>query len=465
MKTKTVIDLSAKPLTDSGNAERLESLIGLDWRYVPQIKRWVHWDGKRWGETDEAALYIAAVEAYRRLADGIFQLPKADETELERRKRVIAWLEKSENLFKLTSASRILAGLLSADYRIFDHKPYLLNVQNGTFDLQKGNLQEHNRTDFLTKICSVPYVEYPPGMLWRETVKQILPDPGIRRWMQKFMGYCLTGSTQEEKFIVAFGPGGCGKGTFFETIAAVLNDYKSVIPIDILLATGITENGNGPTPELAKLPGTRYVLSSESGKGRRLDEAKVKLLTGGDTITARRLRTDSFEFRPEFKLILQTNFMPSISDSMDKGVRRRLIIVPFTAVISQQNLKLKQELLLPENLAECFSWCIEGAMLWRQEGLGELPEKAKEAAEKFYLENDLLQQWLDERTEKDPEGFLRFETALKDFNEWVTVGGSGPCYQRKGFSEAMERHKLTKSRRNSGFGYPGIALKWKGDTH
>ena len=464
MNTKQVFDLSMKPLTDSGNAERLEAIIGLDWRYVPQIKRWLHWNGKQWQETEKAVLYVAAVNALRILADNIDRLPKApDETERERRVRVINWLEKSENLSKVVSALGILEGMLPAEYKDFDNNPYLINVQNGTINLNNGKLQNHNQSDHITKICTVPYDEYPKGLLWVETVKQILPDDGIRRWMQKFIGYCMTGSTQEEKFVIACGPGGCGKGTFFETIAAVLGDYKAVIPIDILLATGIIEGGNNPTPELAKLPGKRYVLSSESGKGRRLDEAKVKLITGGDTITARRLHAEAFEFRPAFKLILQTNYMPSITDSLDKGIRRRLVIIPFVAKIEKQNLKLKQELLRPENLIECLNWCIEGAKLWKREGLGELPEEAKITAEKFYAENDLLQQWLDERTEAEPNGFLRFEAALKDFNNWLSAGGSGVTYQRKGFSEVMERHGKTKIRRNTGYGYMGIALKWKDD--
>ena len=466
MKTKTVLELCAKPLTDSGNAERLATMIGSDWRYIPQIKRWLRWNSKCWKETERATLCVVAAETFRRLADHIAGLPKpTDKIERERRIHVINWLEKSENFSKINSALNLLEGMLAAEYKDYDNDPYLLNVQNGTLDLRRGKLQSHDKNDCLTKICSVPFVEYPKGVLWQETVKQILPDPGIRRWIQKFIGYCLTGSTQEEKFVIACGPGGCGKGTFFETIAAAMGDYKAVIPIDILLATGVIDGGNNPTPELAKLPGERYVLSSESGKGRRLDEAKVKLLTGGDVITARRLHADSFEFKPAFKLILQTNFMPSISDSMDKGIRRRLVIIPFVAKIEQQNLKLKQELLRPDNLSECLKWCVEGAMLWLREGLSELPKEAEEAANKFYAENDLLQQWLDERTETDAEAFLRFETALKDFNNWIAVGGSGSFYQRKGFSEAMERHGVKKIRRETGYGYPGLVLKWKEEVH
>ena len=459
MDKKDVFKCIAFALTDAGNAERLQVLIGHDWQYVPSIRKWLRWTGQRWQEQEVSAVLVAAVEAFRMLADAVYKLPKP-QSEYERKARdaVIVFIEKSENANKLRAALAFLEGLLTADYDTFDADPLLLNVQNGTLNLKTGKLQPHNKKDCLTKICNAVYDPLPPqSQLWIDTVKEILPVPSIRRWMQKWSGYCLTGSTEAEKFIVAFGPGGCGKGTFFETIAAALGDYKSTIPIDVLLANGIQSNGNNPTPELAKLPGKRYVLSSESGKGRRLDEAKVKLLTGGDVITARRIGSPPFEFRPAFKLVLQTNFLPSLADSLDRGIQRRLVIIPFNAQIAKRKAKLKAELLQPVNLSACLWWCVEGLKIWQREGLDDVPSEAKEAAEKFYKENDVIGQWLDERTEAS-HGFLKFDTALQDFNKWQLAGG-GSLYGRKSFSEAMERHGKTKTRQNTGVGFIGIALR------
>jgi putative DNA primase/helicase len=276
--------------------------------------------------------------------------------------------------------------------------------------------------------------------------------------MQKFMGYCLTGSTEEEKFVIACGPGGSGKGTFFETIAAAISDYKAILSIDTLLANACVTDGQRPTPEFAKLPGKRYVLSSESNINRRLDEAKVKLLTGGDTLTARHLNAEPFEFNPTFKLILQTNHLPAIADAMDKGIRRRLVIVPFTAQIEKRDTKLKQKLLQPENLNACLTWCVEGAKLWFAEGLdNDVPDEVAKAASAFYEESDLLQQWLDERTEPSL-GFLKFSKALEDFNNWLSKNGSHG-WQRKSFTEAMQLHGKMKIRRATGFGYDNLCLR------
>ena len=483
------------PYTNPGNAERLHAMIGSDWKFIPQINRWVHWNGKCWQEEANSVLRNAAVAAYRQLASAIRSLPQTlDQTEQKHRSFVLDWLQKAETLHRFNDTVDYWQGCNATDFAAFDANPFLLNVQNGTLNLVTGTLQPFNKKDLLTKICAASYEEtsavnnlLPADVcnktdtvnheeatqdsaaqdkiptvasqnLWLETVNTILSDPAVRRWMQKFMGYCLTGSTEEEKFVIAYGPGGSGKGTFFETIAAAISDYKAALSIDTLLATAYVTDGQRPTPEFAKLPGKRYVLSSESNINRRMDEAKVKLLTGGDTLTARHLNAEPFEFRPTFKLILQTNHLPAIADAMDKGIRRRLVIVPFTAQIEHRDTKLKQKLLQPENLNACLAWCVEGAKLWFAEGLDkDVPDEMAKAASAFYEESDLLQQWLDERTEPSL-GFLKFSKALDDFNNWLSIGGN--CHwQRKTFAEAMQLHGKIKARWGQGYGYPGLCLR------
>jgi len=482
------------PCTNPGNAERLHALIGGDWTFVPQIRRWLRWNGQRWQEETNAALRNAAVTSYRQLAAAIRSLPQTwDPPESKHRACVLDWLRKSESLHCFNDTREYWEGINASDFTVFDKNPFLLNVQNGTLNLATGILQPFDKKDLLTKICAAGYEEKydgetqdadtsrnaggcdregperetrppespqdsRPQNLWLQTVSTILPDPAVRRWMQKFTGYCLTGSTEEEKFVIAWGPGGSGKGTFFETIAAALSDYKATLSIDSLLAAAYAADGQRPTPEFAKLPGKRYVLSSESNMNRRLDEAKIKLLTGGDMLTARHLNASPFEYRPAFKLILQTNHLPAITDATDNGIRRRLVIVPFTAQIGQRDTKLKQKLLQPENLNACLAWCVEGAKLWFAEGLDrDLPEEMAKAASFYYEDSDLLQQWLDERTGPGP-GFLQLSRALEDFNNWLSAGGNGR-WQRKSFAESMQLHGKSKARWGKGYGYPGLCLK------
>ncbi len=505
----TTLQLLEMQSTQMGNAERLHVLLGGECNYVPELKCWLQWNGRYWEAQSENAMMLRIGNAARELSQAIRLLPSAaDRKEMQRRQQVCDDLLKLERGAENKSVLDFLAGLASVKFKTFDADPFLLNVQNGTLNLLTGKLQPHNKNDYLTKICAVAYAEEPvtesdaateavasgnrsceesaavsPTLsdgetaasenrlsekaadiepvtsvsLWEETVKDILPDPGVRRWMQKFIGYCLTGSTEEEKFVVAYGPGGSGKGTFFETIGAAVGDYKDVLPVDTLLAANIHTGGNGPSPELAKLQGKRYVLSSESNRCRHLDEAKIKLITGGDTLTARHLGASPVTYRPAFKLIVQTNYLPSICDAMDKGIRRRLVVVPFNAVIARGDKKLKQELLRRENLEACLAWCVEGTRLWQEEGLDDMPVALTEAAASFYRESDLLQQWLDERTEPSL-GFLKHETALRNFNEWLAIGGNRP-WQRKAFSSAMGLHGKEKIRRENGYCYYGLCLK------
>ena len=450
-----VIKLIRFPLTDAGNAERLALLIGHDWKYVNEIKKWLNYNGQRWEETTVEVLTVHAVKAFREITKAIcaMEMP-SDKAERQHRENVLNWLEKSENGNKLKSAITILQGILSIDYSLFDRDPFLLNTPTGTLNLKTGAMQYHNRKDLITKITTAYYHD-PDSDLWERTVAEILPDEEIRKFMQRFMGYSLTASTEEEKFVVACGPGGSGKGTFFETIAKAVGDYAGVLPIDTLLSSGQYNDGNGPTPELAKLPGKRLVLSSESGRGRKLDEAKVKLLTGGDTISARRLHAEPFTLTPAFKLILQSNYLPTISDSLDEGIRRRMVTIPFTATITNRNNKLKTELSTPENLTACLCWLVQGSQDWQKNGLGEVPAEAVAMAERYYADCDVFQQWLDERTEAS-NGDLNVTRAYRDFCDWLY---SQKRYSRNSFTLAIRNHNIVMKRKNTGMVFENIALR------
>lgn len=443
-------------LTDSGNAERLENALAERFAYVEELKKWLRFTGKRWQETTPEKVMDAACEVFRMIRNGIYDLPQTtDKAERQQREAVLSWLEKSENANKLKNAVTLLKGKLLVPYSEFDSEPNLLNLQNGTLDLTTFNLYPHRAQDRLTKICGAEYHEHSNGKFF-DVVREILPDDEVRAYVKRFLGYCLTASTQEEKILIACGPGGHGKGTLFETVAAVLGDYKDTIPVDVLLSSGQYGNGQAPSPELAKLPGKRLVLSSESGKGRKLDEAKLKLLTGGDTLTARRLQAEPFQFRPAFKLVIETNFLPVLADSTDKGITRRLVTIPFNSEkITTVNTKLKSELLQPENLSQCLEWLLQGLGEWRRQGLGEIPAAAAEMATKYYASCDLVALWLEENTEESG-GFLQVTKAYNDFSEWL---GAGKKWQRITFTEAMEQHGYTKQRFNGGIGFKNIALK------
>ena len=220
MNQTEILTLMSLPLTGAGNAERLLALLGEDWKYVPQIRRWLRWNGRFWQEEEEAAVYVAAVNAFRELSAAIRSLPNTyDKREMLRRQSVADWLERAEHASKMKDAFKFLENLAKEEYSAFDTEPLLLNVQNGTLNLLTGELLPHDRSHLFTKICAAAYEkkedpeeteaatsaatkeekqkvsgaqsdtetsdqkEKPDTNLWEDTVRAILPDPDVRRWM------------------------------------------------------------------------------------------------------------------------------------------------------------------------------------------------------------------------------------------------------------------------------------------
>lgn len=446
------------PCTDAGNAERLAELIGNEWLYNTDIKRWLHWTGKQWKKCIGNELNRLATDSMRLIATAF--LPSASND--KNITLIQKWLVSSENQSRTTAMLKKLSDNQAVTSDMFDKEDYILNVQNGVVDLKTGLLSEHKAKDYLTQICNAKYEKAPTSHLWENTIKQILPDEKIRDYVQKLFGYVLTGSTEEEIFIIFYGEGGHGKGTILETIAYAMGDYATTIDVNVLLMSRTAENsgGNAATPEIAKLQGKRLVVTSETNRGKHFDEAKIKWLTGGDVLTARPLHCDPVTFSPNFKLILTSNYLPNITDSTDTGIKRRLIIVPFTADISSmRNNKLKKELKEPQHLGGCLDWCVEGCLLWQREGLGKPPAEMQQAVDTYYAANDIFQQWLDECTESVDGNGVQFQRALESYNDFVSAGNNHRGVSRIVFRQMIDRHGLKTGMSKGCARIKGVALK------
>ena len=185
----------------------------------------------------------------------------------------------------------------------------------------------------------------------------------MQKFLQRYAGYCLTGTTSAHVFVFAYGTGANGKGTFINTLATIFGDYATTADMNTFLATGVERH----PADLAKLHGPRLVVAQETQRGRRWDEPKIKALTGGDRITARFMRQDYFDFTPAFKLFITGNHKPRL-DSTDEAMRRRLLLVPFTVQIprGERDPELARKLSpKPGHLR----WCIDGCLEWQRVGL------------------------------------------------------------------------------------------------
>ena len=443
-------DLLQYPLTDYGNAERIRDRHGKDMLFIDG-ECWTRWDGKKWVKPTRDKF---PSDLLNMAADVMREARQQSEGDTEKTKYFL----RAECAAYVRNALEMARGLMHIDAGALDSDEWLLNVGNGLLDLNSIQLTEHRRDAYCTRITAAEYHEgCHVGSLWEKTVSEILPDNDTRRFIQKWAGYSLCGSTREEKILFLHGAGGNGKGTLCESIQAAMGDYAQTFDTEIFLQSRNDGHNGGAaaSPEIAKLKGARFALGAETEHGRKLSSAKLKNLTGGDTITARMLHGNPFSFRPQCKFLLASNYLPQLRDATDQGVRRRLLIVPFNAKI-EPDLNRKAALREQKELDAILSWCVEGLKAWKKEGLGVPPAEITTATNSFFDGSDMVQDFLEEYCTEAKCGGVPVAEALKAYRDF-----SGVPIDRKSFIELMERHghKKTKLRTQGGkYCFPLIQL-------
>ena len=444
--------------TDAGNAERIHLFYGSDWLYEPAKKTFYKWNGKTWADSVGMELQQAAKYAFRL----IIKAAEADEIQcdnLDMKAVILDYLKKCPNMSKIRPAIDMFKSMILTDGKEFDANPYLLNMPTKTLDLMAGEYHNHTRNDFITQTTTADASADYHGRLWDKTVREIMPDEPTRNWLQCFCGTFLCGDVSEELVLIAYGEGGRGKGTFFETIAAALGDYATTIPVEVILKSNQNSNGQTATPEIVKLKGKRLALCTESGTTSKLNEAKLKWLTGGDMLTARQLYSRSETFMPTHKLVYSTNYLPHVADATDSGLNRRLAIVTFNADIEPiRNNTLKAELRKTDNLADVIAWLLEGFKKWQS--MGGLPEKTTlmlAAEGKFRSDNDIIGSWVKQCCDVGSEYKYNVTDALKAVNDWLSAGKTtNERITRREFTQLMERHGFKKNRNSNDRFFEGL---------
>lgn len=449
-QNEKIVDINSKKLfnrTDAGNAELLASNYKNSIRFCFEYSKWLVYDGKRWKFDTSNQIY----EYVKKTMRTAYKTFKGNE---EAQK----YYRSSESKAKMTSTVFLAQTLLPISPEELDSDNWLLNVQNGIIDLKTGKLLPHNPKYFITKICKASYNPKNTNTLWNKSLAKIMPDKNIRDFAQRFAGYSLTGSVREEKFVVLNGEGGTGKGTFTETLADLMGDYADTLSTDILIQSRNANTGNEPTPEIAKLPGVRLLLASETGQGQILDESKVKAMTGGDRITCRRLRCDPFTFQPSFKLWLSTNHVPRVRGT-DEGVWRRMRITPFDQQFKDgqnRDNTIKEELHNTENLESVLVWAVQGCLEWQKQGLNE-PESILKTTNDFREECDILEHFFTDECEIGLKNEAPVKMFYHVFKDWCTDNGHMPTSSTT-FTRLMETKKYTKVKKSHGAVWLGIKI-------
>jgi putative DNA primase/helicase len=334
-----------------------------------------------------------------------------------------------------------------------DADPWVLNVLNGVLDLCTGKLREHRRDDLLTKLAPVAYDAAAVCPTWEAFLSRVLAgDVELIRFAQKALGYSLTGSTQEQCLFMLYGTGANGKSTFIQTISVLLGDYAQQTPTETLLVkTGGTVNN-----DVARLQGARWVAAVEAEHGKRLAEVQVKQVTGGDTITARFLYGEYFEYQPAFKLWLAVNHKPVVQGT-DHAIWRRIRLLPFAVTIpdAEQDKRLTEK--LRAELPGILRWAVEGCLAWLQEGL-EPPSVVKRATGDYRAEMDVITAFLQDCCVVEPQREVSTSELYKEYVDWCTQMGES-AISKKALSAVLKERGCTQGRRSSERLWCGIALR------
>jgi putative DNA primase/helicase len=333
-----------------------------------------------------------------------------------------------------------------------DRDTWALNVSNGTLHLRTGELRPHRRADLISRLISIDYIAAAQAPRWGAFLEKVLPDPDVRSFVQRAVGYSLTGSTREQVLFMPWGAGANGKSTLLETLRVLLGDYAAHTPADTLMA----QRETGVPNDVARLRGVRFITCIETEAGKRLAEARVKQLTGGDRISARYMRGEWFEFELLGKLWLATNHRPAIRGT-DDAIWRRIVLIPFMVKIppAERDGELREKLLgeLPGVLA----WAIEGCRLWLQHGL-QAPPSVEAATSEYREGEDQIGDFLAECCITGAGRNISAARLFGAYGSWCAATGE-QAVSLKGFGERLGELGYGRQKMGSGRRWHRLGLE------
>lgn len=439
---------------DTGNAERFTDVFGKKIRYNHTTKSWMYFDGRKWNFDTTGAIHRMCDETVENMGKDLILYVQAAEDEKKAEEAKKSFMKH----IKTTRSSKSKAAMvkeseqrLPIENKDLDLHQMLLCTPNGTLNLCTGELQPHKLDDFITKIAKCEYTDHADHPLWDKFLDEIFAgDKELIKYMQKAIGYSLTGSVKEQCLFFCYGNGNNGKSTFLEAISDAIGNYAMNINPESFMAKN---NNNSASGDIARLKGARFVTSAEPEQGAKLSESLVKQLTGSAIITAREIYEKTFEFEPEFKLWMSMNYKPVIRGT-DDGIWRRIRLVPFTVKIPDEKKDLNLKFKLRQELPAIFNWAVEGCLLWQREGL-KIPQAVFNASKDYKGEMDVVGSFLetccmlDTGEETGRDLYQAFVTWAKENNEYEMSS-------RKFGTEMMKKFESRKS--NGEKLYKGVSI-------
>ncbi|AAU91228.1 prophage LambdaMc01, DNA primase, P4 family [Methylococcus capsulatus str. Bath] len=425
--------------TDDALALAFTSRYAEDWRYCAAWGKWLVWDGRRW-QADETLLVHHLIRAICREA-----ALKADSHRLAAKLAASSTVGGVERLARTDRRHASTSEEWDADL-------FALNTPSGIVDLKTGRIKPHDRRERMTKLATAT----PHGdcARWRAFLEDITGgDTALQAYLQRMVGYCLTGATSAHALFFLYGTGANGKSVFVNTLATILGDYATSAPMD----TFMEARGDRHPTDLAGLRGARFVSSIETEQGRRWNESKVKAITGGDKVSARFMRQDFFEYLPQFKLVIAGNHKPAIRN-VDEAMKRRLHLIPFTVTIppEKRDGQLTEKLLAERD--GILAWAVEGCLAWQRDGLNP-PASVVSATEEYFDEEDAIGDFLDEEAQRFEQARVAVADVFQRWQEWATRRGEYVGTSRW-LAQQLANRGFGRARLHGGVkGLAGLSLK------
>lgn len=445
--------MRAYTFDDMGNAERFVDLFGENVRYCYTEKKWYFYNSMRWS-VDNLGVIL-------RMADKCVEAMKA-EAKLYLQADEESGGDMAKAFEKHMKSSRSNKSKKAMLNEIEHHLPILpiqmdrykmaLNTPSGIINLKNGDVKAHNPEYYFTKITSVDCAEAADCPRWLAFLDDIFAgDKDLIRYIQKAVGYSLTGSTAEQCAFFLYGTGRNGKSTFIDVIRDVFGDYAANIQPETIMVK--SSQSNAINSDIARLKGARLVTSVEPNEGVRLNEGLLKQLTGDDTVTARKLYSEEFEFKPEFKLWMATNHKPIIRGT-DTGIWRRIHMIPFNVQIPEDKVDKNLTHKLKAEMTGIFKWCIDGCLMWQREGL-QMPAAVLKSVREYRREMDVISAFIEDKCTL--EGTVQASMLYAAYASWADSNNEYCMSNTKFSTELAKRFEKIKGRNYNYF--TGISIR------
>jgi poxvirus D5 protein-like len=452
------------PYDDTGNADRFTDIFKDRVLYSYTNKGWYIYDGKRWlfdtlGRINDYFEQSIEVMKKQGMTTNIPMLENKTSEDYQKRLKAIRTAYEKHLTYSRSNRGTV-AGVKqsmhknSVDISEFDGNDMLINLENSVYDMVSGINIPHDATLKFTKKANVSYDESKKCPRWEQFLREIFnDDEDLIKWIQKALGYSLTGKTSEQVMFILNGNGRNGKSVFLDVVSHIFGDYRTNIQPDSLMV----KNSQGANSDIARLKGARFVTTVESNDGMRFNEGLVKQLTGGDTVTARFLHANEFEFTPKFKVWMATNHRPIIRGT-DKGIWRRIRLIPFEREFTEEEVDLDLTSKLLAESDGILQWMLKGLEMWQKERLG-MCEKILMANKEYRQEMDVVSTFIEECVNNSLGKEVKAAELYQHYKNYCSQNGFFVLTSTK-FGRELDNKGYVKIRKTNGNFYQNIAIKF-----